>query len=45
MKKETKKYLKYRRKSKELTKDMLRNITKLSDFDESVTEKVEVENE
>lgn len=45
IKRETKIHSKHRKKSKESTKEMLRNIKKPCDFDESLAEEIELENE
>ena len=45
IKRETKDHSRHRKKSKESTKNMLRNIKKPCDFDESLAEEVELENE
>ncbi len=45
IKREIKIHSKHRKKSKESTKEMLRNIKKSCDFDESLAEEIELENE
>jgi hypothetical protein len=45
IKKEKKNHAKHRKKSKRLTEDLLRNITKLSDYDEAIAEEIEKESE
>ncbi len=45
IKRETKNHSRHRKKSKESTKNMLRNIKMSCDFDESLAEEVELENE
>lgn len=45
IKKEKENHAKHRKKSKKLTEDLLRNITKLSDYDEAFAEEIEKENE